>query len=36
MKHALSPVDMLVRSHRLRWWEFVPWLLAVAGYFVFP
>src|SRR5690242_4116181 len=35
-KRAISPVDVLVHSHRLRWWEFVPWVLAVAGYFVFP
>jgi branched-chain amino acid transport system permease protein len=35
-KPALSPVDVLVRGHRLRWWECIPWLLAVAGYFVFP
>jgi branched-chain amino acid transport system permease protein len=32
----LSPIDAIVRSHRLRWWEFVPWFLAVAGYFLFP
>jgi branched-chain amino acid transport system permease protein len=32
----LSPVDAMVRSHRLRWWELLPWVIAVAGYFVFP
>jgi branched-chain amino acid transport system permease protein len=27
---------MLARRHRLRWWEPVPWLLAIAFYFAFP
>jgi branched-chain amino acid transport system permease protein len=26
----------LVRRHRLRWWEAVPWLLALGFYFTFP
>jgi len=26
----------LVRRHRLRWWEAVPWLLALGFYFAFP
>jgi branched-chain amino acid transport system permease protein len=33
---SLSPVDAMARSHRLRWWEALPWLIAVACYFVFP
>ena len=33
---TLSPVDALLRSHRLRWWELTPWVVAVAGYFLFP
>jgi branched-chain amino acid transport system permease protein len=32
----LSPVDAMLRSHRLRWWELTPWLIAIAGYFLFP
>jgi branched-chain amino acid transport system permease protein len=36
MKKALSPVDALVRGHRFRWWEMLPWLAAVAGYFLWP
>jgi branched-chain amino acid transport system permease protein len=35
-RKPLSPVDALVHSHRLRWWELLPWALAVAGYFLFP
>jgi branched-chain amino acid transport system permease protein len=30
---ALSPVDALIRRHRLRAIELLPWLLAVAAYF---
>ena len=26
----------LINRHRLRWWEPLPWLLALAFYFVFP
>jgi branched-chain amino acid transport system permease protein len=33
---TLSPVDAMMRSHRLRWWELAPWLIAVACYFLFP
>ncbi len=29
-------VDTLVRRHRLRWWEPLPWLLAIAYFFLFP
>jgi branched-chain amino acid transport system permease protein len=32
----LSPVDAMLRSHRLRWWELTPWLIAIACYFLFP
>jgi branched-chain amino acid transport system permease protein len=32
----LSPVDAMLGSHRLRWWELTPWVVAVAGYFLFP
>ena len=28
--------QMLIRRHRLRWWEPAPWLLAIAFYFAFP
>jgi branched-chain amino acid transport system permease protein len=31
-----SPVDAVLRNHRLRWWELTPWLIAAACYFVFP
>jgi branched-chain amino acid transport system permease protein len=27
---------MLIRRHRLRWWEALPWLLAIAFYFAYP
>jgi branched-chain amino acid transport system permease protein len=27
---------VLIRRHRLRWWEGLPWLAAVGFYFVFP
>jgi branched-chain amino acid transport system permease protein len=27
---------MLIRRHRLRWWEPLPWLLALGFYFAFP
>src|SRR6185312_3586576 len=29
-------VRLLARRHRLRWYEGLPWLLAIAGYFLFP
>jgi len=29
-------VHVLAERHRLRWWEPLPWLLAVAFYFAFP
>jgi len=32
---ALSPVDTLIRRHRLRVIELFPWLLAIGAYFVF-
>ena len=28
--------QLLIRRHRLRWWEPAPWLLAIAFYFAFP
>lgn len=31
----MSPIDALIRRHRLRWIEPLPWALAVAAYFVF-
>jgi branched-chain amino acid transport system permease protein len=31
-----SPIDALLRSHRLRWWEALPWIAAAAGYFLWP
>ncbi len=31
-----SPVDRLVRRHRLRWYELLPWIAAVAAYFLLP
>lgn len=34
---AISPaVSALLRSHRLRWWEMLPWAAAVLCYFAFP
>jgi branched-chain amino acid transport system permease protein len=29
-------VETMVRSHRLRAWELLPWLAAIAAYFLFP
>ena len=31
-----SAARALTRRHRLRWWEALPWLLAVVFYFAFP
>ena len=31
-----NPTKTLARHHRLQWYEAVPWVAAVAGYFVFP
>jgi branched-chain amino acid transport system permease protein len=28
--------QLLIRRHRLHWWEPAPWLLAIAFYFAFP
>lgn len=40
MSDAETPVHpaarALARRHRLRWWEPLPWLLALAFYFAFP
>ncbi len=38
MNRPSAPVaiDALAKSHRLRWLELLPWLVAVAAYFVFP
>jgi branched-chain amino acid transport system permease protein len=44
MTEALAPrttptpaaVGALIGSHRLRLWELLPWLVAVAAYFLFP
>jgi branched-chain amino acid transport system permease protein len=27
---------ILMRRHRLRWWELLPWILAIGFYFAFP
>ncbi|MGA8616077.1 MAG: branched-chain amino acid ABC transporter permease [Xanthobacteraceae bacterium] len=27
---------VLMRRHRIRWWELIPWLAAIAFYFAFP
>ena len=27
---------VLMRRHRIRWWEFIPWLVAIVYYFAFP
>lgn len=32
----LSPVDRLVKSHRLRPIEILPWVVAIGAYFAFP
>jgi branched-chain amino acid transport system permease protein len=29
-------VRLLARRHRLRWYEGLPWLIAIGGYFLFP
>jgi branched-chain amino acid transport system permease protein len=26
----------LIERHRLRWWEALPWIAAIGGYFAFP
>ena len=38
---ATAPTDhpaarVLMRRHRLRWWELLPWLAAIGFYFAFP
>jgi branched-chain amino acid transport system permease protein len=33
---ASSAAAALERRHRLRWWEAIPWLLALAYFFAFP
>jgi branched-chain amino acid transport system permease protein len=33
---ANRSVEAMVRSHRLRPWEWLPWLAALAAYFLFP
>ena len=33
---APDAVAALLRGHRLRWWEALPWLAVVAAYFLFP
>ncbi len=33
---TLSPVEYMVRSHRLRWPELLPWLAILAAFFAFP
>lgn len=33
---ALSPVEQMVRGHRLRLYEALPWLAIAAAYFIFP
>jgi len=33
---AASAVDAFARRHRYRWPEALPWVLAIAAYFVFP
>ncbi len=32
----VSPVDQLVRQHRLRWYELLPWIAAIGAYFLLP
>jgi branched-chain amino acid transport system permease protein len=32
----MSAANPLEHRHRLRWWEFLPWVAGVAVYFVFP
>jgi branched-chain amino acid transport system permease protein len=31
-----SAARILMRRHRLRWWEALPWIAAIAFYFAFP
>jgi branched-chain amino acid transport system permease protein len=31
-----DPTDIFSRRHRLRWYEALPWVVAVAAFFVFP
>jgi branched-chain amino acid transport system permease protein len=32
----MNPATELARRHRLRWWEALPWVAALACFFVFP
>jgi len=32
----MHPATALARRHRLRWWEALPWIAALACFFVFP
>ncbi len=36
IQKKLSPVEAMTRSHRLRWWELLPWVAGIACYFLFP
>ena len=35
-RRAPPAVEALVRGHRLRLWEFLPWVAAAIAYFAFP
>ena len=30
-----SRIDAFARRHKFRWYEFLPWIAAIAGYFIF-
>ena len=30
------PCEQLAERHRLRWWEALPWVAAIAAFFLFP
>jgi branched-chain amino acid transport system permease protein len=36
MRGPASPVDVIARGHRLRLMELLPWVVAIACYFLFP
>ncbi len=33
---AESPVEFMARSHRLRWYELLPWVVAAGAFLVYP
>jgi branched-chain amino acid transport system permease protein len=36
MAHRIAALEAFARRHRLRWWEALPWVAALAAFFAFP